>query len=332
MTTISENVGGTITATNFIGPGTGLTGLIRSQLAAGTANWVVINDPSGLLSQEAQLAPVRGGTGTDTSAVTGIAEVTAGTWSFPAYLTANKGGTGIDTSSATGVPTISAGTWSTASTLSPTYGGTGQNFSGVGAGPFLVQIVSGVFSATVTYSSAATPNAVVQRDGSGNTAVNSLATPTITSTANITLTPATGNVILGTAVLQQNPTGISGSSTFSATASVATTNATATTIYSLATTAGTNGCVVGIRGLISCGVAAASGATAYYAFLVKGKNTAGTMTASAIAQSTAIVDSPLSATAISATVTGATINIQVTGVASTNINWCGRFLVTSQTY
>lgn len=301
MTTISENVGGSITATNFIGPGTGLTGISRSSLAVGTANYVVINDGTGAMSQEATLAT-------------------------------SRGGTNLDTSSSTGVPSISAGTWSVPSTLSPTLGGTGQNFSGVGAGPFLVQIVSGTFSATVIYATAATNNAIVQRDGSGGATVTSLASPTITSAANITLTPSSGNVILGTAVLQQNPTGISGSTTFVATASVATTNATPTTIYSLATTAGTNGVTVGIRGDISCGIAAAAGGTGYYSFLVKGKNTAGTMSSSSIAQLISINDSPLIAAAISTTVAGATINIQVTGVAATNINWCGRFIVTSQTY
>lgn len=55
--------------------------IARSKLAAGSANAVVINNVSGIMTTEAQLAPVRGGTGLNTSASTGVAQVSAGTWS-----------------------------------------------------------------------------------------------------------------------------------------------------------------------------------------------------------------------------------------------------------
>jgi cytoskeletal protein CcmA (bactofilin family) len=42
--------------------------LARSKLASGTASHVVINDGSGVMSSEAQLSPLRGGTGVDASA------------------------------------------------------------------------------------------------------------------------------------------------------------------------------------------------------------------------------------------------------------------------
>lgn len=61
---------GDVTAT---GPGSSvatITGLARSKLAAGTASHVVINDGAGVLSSEATLAKVRGGTGADNSSVT----------------------------------------------------------------------------------------------------------------------------------------------------------------------------------------------------------------------------------------------------------------------
>lgn len=73
-----------------------------------------------------QLAAARGGTGLDTSASTGIARVSSGTWSILAILTAALGGTGIDTSASTGVPTIASGTWSVLSQLSVALGGTGR--------------------------------------------------------------------------------------------------------------------------------------------------------------------------------------------------------------
>lgn len=54
--------------------------IARSKLANGTASQVVINDGSGVLSSEAQLAASRGGTALDTSASTGFATVSAGAW------------------------------------------------------------------------------------------------------------------------------------------------------------------------------------------------------------------------------------------------------------
>lgn len=44
--------------------------IARTKIASGTANHVVINDPSGVLSSEATLAKSRGGTGADNSSVT----------------------------------------------------------------------------------------------------------------------------------------------------------------------------------------------------------------------------------------------------------------------
>jgi hypothetical protein len=55
--------------------------IARAKLAAGTADQVVINDNTGVMTSEAQLATERGGTGQDTSADTGFPLVSAGTWS-----------------------------------------------------------------------------------------------------------------------------------------------------------------------------------------------------------------------------------------------------------
>lgn len=53
----------------------------RSKLASGTGNYVVINDGAGAMSQEAQLANSRGGTGIDSSGSTGFPSISSGTWS-----------------------------------------------------------------------------------------------------------------------------------------------------------------------------------------------------------------------------------------------------------
>lgn len=58
--------------------------IARTKLASGTASQVVINDGSGVMSSEAQLSAARGGTGANTSASTGFATVSAGTWTVGA--------------------------------------------------------------------------------------------------------------------------------------------------------------------------------------------------------------------------------------------------------
>lgn len=53
--------------------------ITRTKLAAGTASHVLINDGSGDMSSEAQLSVLRGGTGLDNSAATGLQKYAAGT-------------------------------------------------------------------------------------------------------------------------------------------------------------------------------------------------------------------------------------------------------------
>lgn len=56
--------------------------IARSKIASGTINHVLINDGAGAISSEAQLSNTRGGTGGDSSGSTGVAQVTAGAWSY----------------------------------------------------------------------------------------------------------------------------------------------------------------------------------------------------------------------------------------------------------
>lgn len=98
--------------------------IARAKIAAGAADHVVINAADGSLNSEAQLSALRGGTGQDFSAATGILHVAAGVFSATAVdlasadvtnqLTANKGGTGQDFSAASGVIKVAAGVFSAA--------------------------------------------------------------------------------------------------------------------------------------------------------------------------------------------------------------------------
>jgi hypothetical protein len=60
-------------------------------VSVGLPNQVIINDPFGVLAGENQLATVRGGTGQNSSAATGVAKVTAGVWSFAPLTAADFG-------------------------------------------------------------------------------------------------------------------------------------------------------------------------------------------------------------------------------------------------
>ena len=59
-------------------------GITRSKLASGTADYVVINDGSGVMSQEAQLSTARGGLGADISSSTGFIVLNSGSASVGA--------------------------------------------------------------------------------------------------------------------------------------------------------------------------------------------------------------------------------------------------------
>ena len=79
-----------------------------------------------------------------------------------AILGAVRGGTGVDTSASTGVPSIAAGVWSAAATLATTLGGTGVNTSArfkVVTATFDLSTASGVQN--IAHGITGTPLAVV---------------------------------------------------------------------------------------------------------------------------------------------------------------------------
>lgn len=149
MATAKEVIAGAHFASTYSGDGTSITNIARGNVSAGTANFVVINNGTGILTDEAQLAGSRGGTGIDTTATTGLAKVATGVWSVAtlvdadvnaaaaigrtkiasgtadhvlintgagvmsseAQLAGSRGGTGIDTTAATGLAKVAGGTW-----------------------------------------------------------------------------------------------------------------------------------------------------------------------------------------------------------------------------
>lgn len=107
--------------------------IARTKLLAGTANHVLVNDGSGVMSSEAQLTPLKGGTGQDFSASTGVLKVAAGTVSATTIVNADVDATAaIDRSkiadgTANHVIINSAGgALSSEASLAETRGGTAQ--------------------------------------------------------------------------------------------------------------------------------------------------------------------------------------------------------------
>ncbi len=340
MTTIRETIGGALFATSFNGAGSGLTGVPRLGVAVGTANHILVNDGSGALSSTALLNAARGGTGIDTSSSLGFPYIDGGAWSVVAKISNVDIDAGAQISRsklATGtanhvIINSGLGIMTSEAQLTPLRGGTGQDFSGVGAGPFITTISSGVFSSTLTYSQTAGANTIVQRDGSGNVVAATLTASTIAATGDLTITPAGGDVLFGTAVINQTPTTVANGNSASYTANVTTSNATPTTIISIPTASGTKGTVYSIRCLIALGDNTGGANTGLFNVHFKAENLLGTVGVSTALQSGSVLDGTLSTTDITITTSGTNILVQVTGLAATTINWCGGFDVVSQQF
>jgi hypothetical protein len=312
-----------------------------TKLAALTATNVVITNGSGFITSAATLANTLGGTGVNSSAFTGVAKVAAGVWSASTIVNAD-----IDAAAAIAfskmatltasqiVVTNGSGVISTTATLSTALGGTGQNFSAIGAGPFVATVSSGAFAATLTYATSPTANALVQMNGSnaisvGAATVTTLNTTAIATTADLSITSSgSGSLNLGVVPLRQVPATIAGGAAFMITSNVATTNNTITTLYTLATASNT----VYTLDVTASWSIATTGVSASNSFLVKIKNVSGTLTVSALANNTSIKDATLNPTNISVTASGTNGLVQVTGLAATNMNWCANIQVVAQTF
>ncbi len=326
-------------ANSYNGAGTGLTAIPRSALAAAAPNTVVVNDGAGLLSAAAQLSPAQGGTGADTSASTGVAKVAAGIWSVSAVVNADvAAGAAIARSKlASGsanyvVINSGAGVLTEEQFLAVSRGGTGQDLSGVGVGPFVLTNSSGTIASTLQYTSAATPSTLVSRDVSGNFAGNvgtftNLITPTISAVGDLTISPAGGDIFLGTNLVHMTPTSIPGGDTMWYAGNIQTVGAVTSTIISVPTVSKT---AYQFDVLFAAGDTATT-AAAGFSFKVRAKNT-GAVSVGAILQKTTSADAAINTANVTASLSGANVVFQVVGVVGKTINWVARVGVVAQTY
>jgi len=296
----------------------------------------VINNGTGAMSEEQFLATSRGGFGLSTAAFSGVGKVAAGVWSASTIVDAdvNAAAAIARTKLASGsanqvVINNGSGVMTSEAQLNVSRGGTGQDFSGVGAGPFVVTASSGVLAATVGYGSATAANTIVQRDASQNFAANQITAATIASSGNLTLTPAGGFVDVGTATMRAIPTTIAGGIVTEQTANLSTANNTATTIFTLATTTATGYAVRVLLSLVDTTGASNAG---LYAFWYRAKNIAGTVTNSAILSQTKSVDGGLNATSVSLSTSGTNSLLRVQGLAATTIKWCAKIEISQQAF
>lgn len=342
MTTYSETFAGSVTAVSFFGSGSGLTGITRANLNAGTPNYIVFNNAStGDMDEEQFVLNTQGGTGGDSSAATGIAHITAGVWSYSEIVNADVAAAAAIARSKLATGTVAQVVYNDDTTgemvseaqLAVKRGGTGQDFSGLGAGPFVLTNVSGVFSATITYSNASSNDTIAQRTGAGALAAAQIIAPSITTASgDLTVGSTSGLVKFGTSVVYQTPTTIAGGDTFVQAGNVATTNASLTTIITIPTTSGTNGTAYSVRCLVSVGNVTATNQSAGFDYWFKVKNLLGTLTASAIISKSSSKDAGLGATDVNVAVSGTNILVQVQGLAATTINWTARAQVSSQEF
>lgn len=226
------------------------------------------------------------------------------------------------------VITNGSGVLTSTATVSPLLGGTGQNFSGIGAGPFIPTISSGVFSATLTYAQTAVANALVQMGAAGAITVGTVNTSAIATTGSLTVTSSGGgNLNLGTVPLRLTPATIAGGTVTMVSGNVQSTNATPTTVITFATASDTN-----YTFTVSASWGRATGLTGSQTYMFKVKNVGGTLTVSSITDNAQIRDTGMGATTTSPTSSGTNVLIQVTGIAAVNINWTVYTIVSAQTF
>lgn len=350
MSTSTFTVGGQVSASSFIatgsapgfsGDGSGLTNIPLANLATLTANNVLITNGTGAITTTSHLANNLGGTGIDSSALTGVAKISSGTWSASTInasditnntITSSQiasgtiNGSNIAPATITG-SNIASGTVSGSNIASNTITGSNIASNTIPNSALVTLSTSGLVSnSATTATSSNTANSIVARDGSGNINVG-----TVTNTQLLQQPSAYANYIVRSAYVQ-------------------TTNATATTLYSFATSSNnaytftitivavqTTSSVSGqsnpagqpnpVNQPNQSGQLNQLGLSASYQFLFKVNNVGGTITISSITNLSSIIDIGLLLTGASVAITSNNTNIivQVTGTASTTIRWAGAF-------
>lgn len=332
-----------------------------SGLGTGVATFLATPSGANLASALTSALPATdGGTGWDSSAVTGVPVISAGTWSSFALgtgvqtwlttpsganlasalttsLPASKGGTGWDSSAVTGVPVISAGTWSSfalgtgvqtwlttpsganlasalTTALPNTKGGTGWDSSAVTGVPIIsagtwssFALGSGVQTFLTTPSSANLASAVTDETGTGALVFGTsptISAPTLSSTPTLSgASTSTSNNAKGTEV-NVNPV------------NVQTTDATVTTLDSFTIASNSTAAV----SVLVTATKSDSSQAACYSLQACFRNNAGTVAQVGTTNKVVIGedDSTWDATIDNSTTT---IRVRVTGKAATTIQW-----------
>lgn len=317
----------------------------RTKIANGTSNQVVINNNSGTLTSEAQLATVRGGTGIDTSSSSGIAKISSGTWIVSTIIDADISATAAISRSKIASGTSNNviindtnGVLSSEPQLAVSRGGLGQNFSGVGAGSYILTNSNGTFSCNTTYTPNPTVNTIMARDSGGNTSVVNLTASSVitsnitTSSGDLTLTPVGNNVSLGVKALRQTATTVTGGASGTYTANVQTTTATATSLFSYTTASGPKGTNYHAMVQISLGDNTGGSDAAIISYNIRAKNLLGTLTAGTLIQKMISNDAGLSGIDVTVTANSQSLVFNVLGIASKTLNWCGTFRIVEQQF
>lgn len=415
MASSDTYIDGNLHAAYLYGDGSNLTNVPSGAVTIpSSANKAAYFNGSNQLAYETYLANTRGGIGADSSAFSGIAHITAGTWTASAivnadvsatadidpskikgtnptyvayyaattglltseqYLSNTRGGTGSDSSAASGIPHVATGTWTYSAIvnadisatadiatskikganpdyvayyatttglltseqyLSNTRGGTGANSS---AFTGIAHISSGTWTASAIVNADVSATADIEPSkikGANPTYVAYYAATTGLLTSEQYLATSRGG--LGTSSASSTGYGYVRSGTWEFGNSpilapnaksaiqtkpvyIQTTDATETAIdtYDMLLTGSTNtnmsfDCLVSLVDTTN---------NKYGQYFIRGdaNNTAGTAVASALSLNSRRVDSGLGTTAVGIVASGSDILIRVKGVAATTINW-----------
>lgn len=305
----------------FYGDGSGLTNITASQIILDNPNYAVITNASSELTTEQYLSTVRGGTSVDSSSFTGVAKVNSGVWSASEVTgsdiatetitgsniaSATVTGSNIATETITGTNIASATvTGSNIANTTITDANIATNAGIVDTKLATISSVGKVANTATTATSANTANAIVSRDSDGNFTASAITTTQITQLPN------------------------ADAQTTIQSSYVSTTNATPTTLFTLATvSAGSHGTTYLVTCNVSLGDVTGGTNTGTYQFQFKVKNIGGTLTLSTIINNISILDGTLTNTAVSITNSSENALVQVTGIAATTINWSGSYTIT----
>jgi hypothetical protein len=249
----SFNAGGTIDGTTitasvqFVGNGSGLTNLPAGSITLGSPNVPVITNGSSQLTTEATLAAVRGGTGSNSSAATGIAHVTAGAWTYSGIASADL---------AIGFSVTNAQTTATSANTASTIvarDGSGNFAAGAVTTTSLVQNASNVSPTGVAttrvanvQTTNATPTAILSITTTNNSVYAAIVTLALFDT-----TDASNNTGVISYLLKAATNG-SGTVTIATLANYTTIlDANVSTVSATATTSGANNLTLNVVGVVA---------------------------------------------------------------------------------